>query len=214
VVFCLDRAGLVGKDGPTHHGVFDIAYLRCIPNLKLAAPMDNLELRNMLYTAQLEDAGPVAIRYPRGYSHNPDWERPFEPVPWGKARTLKTGTRIAVLSLGPLGQEVAAAIRETEAPEAIGHYDFRFAKPLDEDLLEEICANYQHLVTVEDGCLPGGFGSAVLEYLADHSHSMPVTRLGIADAFVSHGSPEELYREQGLDRPGIRKTLNELLDDA
>ena len=214
VVFCLDRAGLVGRDGATHHGVFDIAYLRCIPNLKLAAPMDNLELRNMLYTAQLEDAGPVAIRYPRGYSHNPDWKHPFESVLWGKARTLKTGTRIAVLSLGPLGQEVAAAIRETDAPEAVGHYDFRFAKPLDTELLREISSKYGHLVTVEDGCLPGGFGSAVLEYLADHHLSIPVTRLGIGDAFVSHGTPEELYREQGLDQPGIRKTLNELLEDA
>ena len=214
VVFCLDRAGLVGKDGPSHHGVFDIAYLRCVPKMKLAAPMDNTELRNMLYTAQLENTGPIAIRYPRGYSHNPDWEHPFEPIPWGKARTLKTGTRIAVLSLGPLGQEVAAAIPETDAPEAIGHYDFRFAKPLDEDLLLEVSSKYQHLVTVEDGCLPGGFGSAVLEFLADQSLSVRVTRLGVKDSFVSHGTPEELYREQGLDRSGICSTLNELLDDA
>ncbi len=214
VVFCLDRAGLVGKDGATHHGVFDIASLRCIPNLKLAAPMDNLELRNMLFTAQLENAGPIAIRYPRGHSHNPDWEQPFERIPCGKARTLKTGTRIAVLSLGTLGQEVAHAIPETDAPEAIGHYDFRFAKPLDGELLGEICGKYQYLVTVEDGCLPGGFGSAVLEYLADHGLSKPVTRLGVGDAFVSHGTPEELYREQGLDQEGIRQTLNSLLQDG
>ncbi|MEJ2584281.1 MAG: 1-deoxy-D-xylulose-5-phosphate synthase [Robiginitalea sp.] len=213
VVFCLDRAGLVGQDGATHHGVFDIAYLRCIPNMCLAAPMDNVDLRNMLYTAQLNNDGPVAIRYPRGYSHNPDWEYPFEPIPIGKARTLRTGTRIAVLSLGPLGQEAAKAIEETVSPEAVGHYDFRFVRPLDEALLEKICAEYGHLVTVEDGCLAGGFGSAVLEYLADHGHSIPVTRLGIGDTFVSHGTQEELYKEWGLDRAGILQILNDLLND-
>ena len=214
VVLCLDRAGLVGKDGATHHGVFDIAYLRCIPNLSLAAPMDNVELRNMLYTVQLEDLGPVAIRYPRGYSHNPDWEQPFRRIVWGKARALKKGTRVAVLSLGPLGQEVAWAIQASKSPEAFGHYDFRFAKPLDSDLLEEISATYSHLVTVEDGCLAGGFGSAVLEYLADRGVAIPVTRLGIGDAFVSHGTPEELYRKEGLDRTGILRVLNEHLDDT
>jgi 1-deoxy-D-xylulose-5-phosphate synthase len=213
VVFCLDRAGLVGKDGATHHGVFDIAYLRCIPNLSLAAPMDNIELRNMLYTVQLEDMGPVAIRYPRGYSHNPDWEQPFQKIDWGRGRTMREGSRVAVLSLGPMGQEVASAIDESVSPGAFGHYDFRFAKPLDTTLLEELCRNYSHLVTIEDGCLPGGFGSAVLEYLADQGIAVTVTRLGVGDAFVSHGTPEELYREQGLDRRGILRVLNELLDD-
>ncbi|TNF70360.1 MAG: 1-deoxy-D-xylulose-5-phosphate synthase [Bacteroidetes bacterium] len=214
VVFCLDRAGLVGKDGATHHGVFDIAYLRCIPNLSLAAPMDNVELRNMLYTVQLENLGPVAIRYPRGHSHNPDWEQPFTKITWGTGRTLRKGTSVAVLSLGTLGRTVAGAIEESKSPEGFGHYDFRFAKPLDTVLLEEISANYTHLVTVEDGCLPGGFGSAVLEYLADRGLSIPVTRLGIGDAFVSHGTPEELYAEQGLDQTAILRVLNKCLDEV
>ena len=212
VVFCLDRAGLVGKDGATHHGVFDIAYLRCIPGLTLLAPMDNVELRNMLYTAQLGLEGPVAIRYPRGSSQNPVWQLPFERIPLGRGRTLRKGSKIAVLSLGPLGQEVSRVIPETNEPEAFGHYDLRCIKPLDTSLLEEICASYQHLVTLEDGCLAGGFGSSVLEHLAEQRHAIPVTRLGIGDTFVSHGTPEELYASQGLDPQGLRKTLNNLLD--
>lgn len=208
VVFCLDRAGLVGKDGATHHGVFDIAYLRCIPNMTLMAPMDSVELRNMLYTAQLEVQGPLAIRYPRGYSDNPDWEQPFEAIPLGKARALKSGTRIAILSFGTLGQEVVRAIPQTNTPEAFGHFDFRFAKPLDTDLLEQLCSSYERLITIEDGCLAGGFGSAVLEYINDMGYPVPVTRLGIRDTFVSHGTPEELYREQGLDMEGLLRTLN------
>jgi 1-deoxy-D-xylulose-5-phosphate synthase len=208
VIFCLDRAGLVGKDGATHHGVFDIAYLRCIPNMTVMSPMNSVELRNMLYTAQLEIHGPVAIRYPRGYSENPDWEQPFEAIPLGKARKLKSGTRIAILSFGPLGQEVARAIPETQIPEAFGHFDFRFAKPLDTDLLDELCDSYERLVTIEDGCLPGGFGSAVLEYVNDKGYVVPVTRLAVRDTFVSHGTPEELYREQGLDQRGLLNTLN------
>ena len=149
VIFCLDRAGLVGADGATHHGVFDIAYLRCIPNLILMAPMNSVELRNMLYTAQNKVHGPIAIRYPRGYSENPDWELPLKAIPIGKARRLRDGTRIAVLSFGPLGQEVARTIPETQAPEAFGHFDFRFAKPLDTELLDELCDSYERLVTIE-----------------------------------------------------------------
>jgi len=213
VVFCLDRAGLVGKDGPTHHGVFDIAYLRCIPDLTLMAPMDNRELRNMLYTAQLGLEGPLAIRYPRGYSQQADWEKPFESIPMGKARTLKEGSRIAILSTGPLGQEIQKIIPRTALPEAFGHFDFRFIKPLDTTLLEDLGARYHHLVTLEDGCLAGGFGSAVLEYLSDKGLAMPVTRLGIGDSFVSHGTPEELYASQGLDPEGLLKTLNRLVHD-
>lgn len=210
VVFCLDRAGLVGKDGATHHGVYDIAFLRCIPNITLMAPMDNVELRNMLYTAQLEVSGPLAIRYPRGYSDNPNWEQPFEAIPLGKARTLKSGNRIAILSFGTLGQEVARAIPQTHTPEAFGHFDFRFVKPLDTDLLDQICSSYERLITIEDGCLPGGFGSAILEYINDKGHPLPVTRLGIQDTFVSHGTPDELYRDQGLDAQAILQRLNEL----
>ncbi len=212
VVFCLDRAGLVGKDGATHHGVYDIAFLRCIPNLTIAAPMDNVELRNLLYTAQRDPSGPVAIRYPRGHSQNPDWEQPFEPIPRGTGRTLKTGGQIAVLSLGPLGQEMARAIRETTDPDAFAHYDMRFVKPLDTALLDEICETHARLVTVEDGCLAGGFGSAVAEYLADRGRCLPLTRLGLQDTFVSHGTPAELYAEAGLDRAGMVRTLNSLLD--
>jgi 1-deoxy-D-xylulose-5-phosphate synthase len=212
VIFCLDRAGLVGKDGATHHGVFDIAYLRCLPNMTVMAPMDNLELRNILYTAQLNPQGPIAIRYPRGYSHNPDWEKPFTPIPMGRGRTLREGEKIAVLSLGPLGQEIKKAIPETHMPGAFGHYDFRFAKPLDTGLLGKISGTYEHIVTVEDGSLAGGFGSAVLEYLADQKTLIPVTRLGIPDAFIHQGTPEELYREVGLDPEGLRNTLNDLLD--
>ena len=211
VIFCLDRAGLVGKDGATHHGVFDIAALRCIPDMVLLAPMDNQELRNMLYSAQRGIDGPIAIRYPRGYSQHTDWERPFEAIPFEKARTLKEGDRIAVLTAGPLGQTVQEVIPKTASPGAFGHFDIRSIKPLDTGLLDGLCTRYQQLVTLEDGCLAGGFGSAVLEYLSDQGHSTPVTRLGIADSFVSHGTPEELYATQGLDHNGLLNTLNNLL---
>ena len=210
VIFCLDRAGLVGKDGATHHGIYDIAYLRCIPGLILMAPMDAVELRNMLYTAQSASLGPIAIRYPRGYSENPDWEQPFELIPIGKARRLQRGSRIAILSYGTLGQQVARAIPETDTPEAFGHFDFRFAKPLDTNLLDELCDSYEQLITVEDGCLAGGFGSAVLEYLSTRKPCIPVTCLGIQDVLISHGTPEELYREQGLDTEGLLRTFNGL----
>ena len=211
VVFCLDRAGLVGKDGATHHGVYDIAYLRCIPGIILMAPMNAVELRHMLYTAQTDSIGPMAIRYPRGYSENPDWEQPFERIPIGKGRQLKSGNRIAILSFGTLGQHVARAIPGTDTPEAFGHFDFRFAKPLDTDLLDELCDSYEQWVTVEDGCLAGGFGSAVLEYLSSRKRSIPVTCLGIEDVFIPHGTPEELYREQGLDTEGLLQTFNRCL---
>jgi 1-deoxy-D-xylulose-5-phosphate synthase len=173
--------------------------------------MDNLDLRNMLYTAQLGLDGPIAIRYPRGYSQETEWERPFERIFPGKARVLKEGDRIAILSAGPLGQTVRQVLPETASPEAFGHFDIRSIKPLDTGLLDDLCARYQHLVTLEDGCLAGGFGSAVLEYLSDQGHSTPVTRLGIADSFVSHGTPEELYASQGLDHNGLLNTLNNLL---
>jgi 1-deoxy-D-xylulose-5-phosphate synthase len=174
------------------------------------APMNAVELRHMLYTAQSAAQGPVAIRYPRGYSENPDWEQPFERIPIGKARRLQGGSRIAILSFGTLGQHVARAIPGTDTPEAFGHFDFRFAKPLDTDLLDELCTSYEQWVTVEDGCLAGGFGSAVLEYLSSRKRSIPVTCLGIEDAFISHGTPEELYREQGLDTEGLVQTFNRL----
>ena len=213
VVFCLDRAGLVGQDGPTHHGVFDIAFLRCIPNMAIIAPMDNLELRNALYTVQLGIDGPVAIRYPRGYSSKPDWKQPFRPIPWGKARTLKQGGRIAVLSLGPLGQRITEVIPQTKNPGAFGHFDFRFAKPLDTEMIACLSDAYEHLITLEDSCLSGGFGSSVLEYLSALGVNTPVTRLGIGDKFIPHGTQEALYKDQGLDPAGLLNCLNRLLDE-
>ncbi|MDG1571304.1 1-deoxy-D-xylulose-5-phosphate synthase [Robiginitalea sp. M366] len=213
VVFCVDRAGLVGQDGPTHHGIFDIAFLRCIPNLILMSPMSNRELRHMLYTAQLELPGPVVIRYPRGYSQNADWEVPFEKILIGKARNLQQGDTVAVLSLGPLGQRIADLLPETRRPEAFGHFDMRFVKPLDREALQEICVGYRVVVTVEDGCRTGGFGSAVLEALSDMGYTGKVVRLGVEDQFPPHGTVDELYQQQGLDNPSLLRILNQLTDD-
>ncbi|SFR35172.1 1-deoxy-D-xylulose-5-phosphate synthase [Robiginitalea myxolifaciens] len=211
VVFCLDRAGLVGRDGPTHHGIFDIAYLRCIPNMTLMAPMDNRELRNMLYSVQAEDFGTVAIRYPRGASQNPDWEQPFEAIPKGRGRKLKAGNRIAVLSLGPWGQDIAKILPDTKDPDAFGHYDMRFVKPLDADLLREIAADYEQIVTLEDGCKAGGFGSAVLEFLNSIGYKGNTTILGLEDSFPPHGATSELRHLQNLTPDNIQTTLNQLI---
>jgi len=213
VVFCLDRAGLVGQDGATHHGIFDIAYLRCVPNLTLMSPMTNVELRNMLYTAQQNPSGPIAIRYPRGYSREPDWQQPFETIELGKARTLQEGSQVAVLSLGPLGQRIQDVLPKTGAPGAFGHYDFRFAKPLDRELLGQIARSYRQVVTLEDGCVSGGFGSAVLEALSDLGYGGRVYRLGIADRFPSHGTIEQLQIEQGLDEGSLLRFLNRMIHE-
>lgn len=213
VVFCLDRAGLVGQDGPTHHGMFDIAYLRCIPNLTVMAPMTGTELRNMLFTAQLNPQGPVAIRYPRGYSREPDWQKPFEAIPPGKARRLKKGNRVAVLTLGPLGSIIQDLLPKTVLPEAFGHYDFRFVKPLDQTALRQVAGSYSQVVTLEDGCLNGGFGSAVLESLSDLGYRGRVRRLGLADSFPSHGTVEELLKEQGLDPASLLQLLNRIVHE-
>ena len=209
VVFCLDRAGLVGEDGPTHHGAFDLAYLRSIPNLTIASPMNEHELRKLMYTAQLPEQGPFAIRYPRGRGVLVDWQCPLEEIQVGKGRKLKEGKDIAVLTLGPIGNEAAKAIASAEAKsgKTIAHYDLRFLKPLDEEILDEIGQNYQFIVTVEDGVLKGGMGSAVLEYLADHGYTPSVRRIGIPDNFVQHGTPQELYRICGMDATSIENTL-------
>ena len=210
VVLCLDRAGLVGEDGPTHHGAFDLAYLRPIPNLTVASPMDEHELRHLMYTAQLPDRGPFVIRYPRGRGSQPDWRCPMQEVPIGRGRRLKEGRDIAVLTIGPIGVTAQAAIRQAEAerPElSIGHYDMRFLKPLDERLLTEVATRYKRIVTVEDGVRNGGLGSAVLEWLADHGMALPVTRLGLPDRFVEHGPCKDLYRICGIDAEGIKNTL-------
>ena len=209
VVFCLDRAGLVGEDGPTHHGVFDLAYLRSIPNLTIASPMDEHELRKLMYTAQLAGMGPFAIRYPRGRGVLVDWQCPLEEVQVGKGRKLKDGKDIAVLTLGPIGNEAMKAISsaEKESAKTIAHYDLRFLKPLDEEILDEIGKNFQYIVTIEDGVLKGGMGSAILEFMADHGYTPNVRRIGIPDRFVQHGTPKELYQICGMDAESIKNVL-------
>ena len=211
VVLCLDRAGLVGEDGPTHHGAFDLAYLRPIPNLTIASPMDEHELRRLMYTAQLPDMGPFAIRYPRGRGVLVDWQCPLEAVPVGKGRRLKEGKDIAVLTLGPIGNTAAKAIKcfEQETGQSVAHYDLRFLKPLDEALLHEVGKNFTRIITIEDGVLKGGMGSAVLEFMADNGYTPRVSRIGIPDGFVEHGSVKELYHLCGMDEEGILRVMKQ-----
>lgn len=209
VVLCLDRAGLVGDDGPTHHGCYDIAYFRCIPNIIISSPMNESELRNLMYTAQLEtNQMPFVIRYPRGEGVMPEWQTPMEEVQIGTGRKLKEGKDIAILSFGHPGNFAAAAIRDVKADGInAGHYDMRFAKPLDEVMLHEACQQYPKLITVEDGTVEGGFGSAILEFMAKHGYKNDVTILGIPDLLVEHGTPKELHKECGYDAEGIAQTL-------
>lgn len=210
VVFCIDRAGLVGEDGPTHHGAFDLAYMRPIPNLTIASPYDEHELRRLMYTAQLPDMGPFVIRYPRGRGKLIDWKCPLEAVPVGKGRKLKEGKEIAVLSLGPIGHEAEKAIEQVEAqhPEMqIAHYDLRFLKPLDEEMLHEIGKNFQHVITLEDGVIKGGMGSAIVEFMADHNYKPHVVRMGIPDQFIEHGTVAELHDICGMNKEHIYKTI-------
>ena len=207
VIMCLDRGGLVGEDGPTHHGAFDYAYFRPIPNLVIAAPMNENELRNMMYTAQLPDKGPFVIRYPRGKSVNPDWKKPFQEIEIGKGRCLRNGKDIAILSVGHIGNTAmqAAQLLSTLGVE-VGVYDFRFVKPLDESLLHEVAKTYSHIITIEDGVLKGGFGSAVVEFLSDNGMEIPVQRLGIPDQFITHGALRDLYRECRIDVDAVVET--------
>ena len=209
VVLCLDRAGLVGEDGPTHHGVFDLAYFRPIPNLIIASPMDEHELRRLMYTAQLPDREPFVIRYPRGRGVLTDWRCPLEEIPVGTGRKLKDGKDLAVISLGPIGNTVARAILRAEAEKglSIAHYDLRFLKPLDEKLLHEVGQRFTRIVTVEDGVRIGGMGTAVLEFMADHGYAPRVTRIGIPDRFMEHGNVQELYKLCQMDEDGIVKQL-------
>lgn len=213
VIFCLDRAGLVGQDGPTHHGVFDMAYLRCIPNLILFAPMNEMELRNIMYTAQMGLKGPIAIRYPRGRGVTLNWKNNFEPIEIGTARCLKEGSKIAVLTMGHIGNEIIRVLDTLNNPETIGHYDMRFVKPLDKKCLSIIFKKYDHIITVEDGCKMGGFGSAVLEYANEERIHKPVTVFGIPDNFVEHGTMEETHRLAAIDFDAlhsyIKSTLNQ-----
>jgi 1-deoxy-D-xylulose-5-phosphate synthase len=215
VVFCLDRAGLVGEDGPTHHGAYDLAYMRCIPNMIVSSPMNESELRNLLYTAQLEsNQHPFVIRYPRGEGVMAEWRTPFREIPVGKGRKIKDGEGIAILSLGHPGNFVTAAIRELRT-EGINpaHYDMRFVKPLDEGLLKEVFSRYDRILTVEDGTVVGGFGSAILEFQAAHGYQATIRILGIPDRVVEHGTPKELQRECGYDAPAIAAAVRELMKD-
>ena len=221
VVICLDRAGLVGQDGPTHHGAFDMAFLRPIPNLTICSPMDEHELRRLMFTAQLPDKGTFVIRYPRGHGVLTDWRCPFEPVEVGTGRKLREGTDVAVLTIGPIGNDVAKVIDELSKPSAtsdstsgsagktlsVAHYDLRFLKPLDERLLHEVGSRFSRIVTIEDGVRNGGMGSAVLEWMSDHGYQPKITRLGLPDHFVEHGTVAELRQIVGLDRDSIRRAL-------
>ena len=215
VIFCLDRAGLVGEDGPTHHGAYDIAYMRCIPNMIISAPMNESELRNLMYTAQLDSNRlPFVIRYPRGEGVMPEWRTEMKEIEIGKGRKLKEGKDIALLSFGHPGNFAAAAIRELKNDGLNpGHYDMRFAKPLDEELLHEICRQYDKLLTVEDGTITGGFGSAVLEFMAKHGYKNDLRMLGIPDQLVEHGTLKELHRECGYDTEAISNKVREMMKD-
>ncbi len=215
VIFCLDRAGLVGDDGPTHHGCYDIAYMRCIPNMIISAPMNESELRNLMYTAQLESTKlPFVIRYPRGEGTMPEWRTEMKEIEIGKGRKLKDGKDIAILSFGHPGNFAAAAIRELKNDGLNpGHYDMRFAKPLDEVLLHEACGKYEKLITVEDGTVEGGIGSAILEFMALHGYKNDIKILGIPDRLVEHGTPKELQHECGYDAPSIAEAVREMMKD-
>jgi len=215
VIFCLDRAGVVGEDGATHHGAYDIAYMRCVPNMIVSSPMNESELRNLMYTAQLDAIRhPFVIRYPRGQGVMPEWRTPFEEVPVGKGRRLKDGEAIAILSLGHPGNFVTGAIR-TLKTEGLNpaHYDMRFAKPLDEELLHEVFRKFDKVITVEDGAITGGFGTAVLEFMAQHHYTAEVRILGIPDHIIEHGTLKELHHECGFDADGIAATVREMLKD-
>lgn len=212
VVLCLDRAGLVGEDGATHHGAFDMVSLRAIPNLTVASPMDEHELRRMMYTAQLPDKGSFVIRYPRGNGVLVDWKCPLEEIEVGKGRKLHDGNDVAVLSVGPLGNDVADIIKEHEASDAavkvsIAHYDMRFVKPLDEAILHEVGKKFKRIVTVEDGARNGGFGSAVLEWMSDNGYMPSIKRLGLPDQFIEHGTVPELREIAGIDKESISKSV-------
>lgn len=206
VVFCLDRGGLVGSDGPTHHGVFDLAYFRCIPNMTIASPFNEEELRHMMYTAQLPNKGPFSIRYPRGNGYLLEWRTPMQELEIGKGRSLIEGNDIAILSIGPIGNEALKAIRKCTT-RSVALYDMRFLKPIDTDLLHNVFCKFNKIITLEDGSVIGGLGSAVLEFMADNGYTAKVVRLGVPDSFVEHGSQQQLYKECGFDADAIYEHL-------
>ena len=207
VVLCFDRAGLVGEDGPTHHGAFDMAALRPIPHLTIASPMDEHELRRLMYTAQLPDKGTFVIRYPRGHGVLPDWHCPLTEINVGTGRCLRQGDRVAIVSIGPIGNNATKAIAQSGLN--VGHYDLRFLKPLDDALLHDICQHYDRLITLEDGAVQGGMGSAVLEWMNDHGYTQPVTRMGIPDEFIEHGTVDELQHICHIDVDSIVAAINQ-----
>lgn len=214
VNFCLDRAGFAGADGPTHHGAYDIAYFRCLPNMIVAAPMNESELRNLMFTASLpRKENAFSIRYPRGQGVMPSWRTPFEKIEIGKGRKIKDGEELAILTIGHIGNY---AVEVCDAMQAkgieVGHYDMRFVKPLDEELLHEVFTNYKKVITIEDGSIQGGFGSAVIEFMADHNYQASIKRLGIPDRIVEHGEQVDLHKECGFDPEGITKALLEMLE--
>lgn len=213
VIFCLDRAGFAGADGPTHHGAYDLAYMRCLPNMTVSAPMNESELRNLMYTAQLEETtGPFTIRYPRGQGVMPDWRREMKKIETGTGRIITEGEDIAILSIGHVGNYVAQACKMLEKDSIYpAHFDMRFVKPLDEDLLHKIFNKFDKIITIEDGCLMGGFGSAVIEFMADKRYKAEVKRLGIPDKVVEHGEQIELYRECGFDSEAIADTIRAII---
>lgn len=214
VVFCLDRAGIVGADGATHQGLFDIAYMRCIPNLTVAAPRNEHELRNLMYTAQQDDMGAFVIRYPRGKGTTAEWHNTPVRIALGTGEKLKDGSNIAVLTIGTIANQARKAIEQIERENAdigIAHYDMRFVKPLDEKMLHEVGKTFDKVITIEDGVIQGGFGSAVLEFFADNGYRVQTKRLGIPDTFVEHGTPDELYSMLGLDTEGIANSIREMI---
>ncbi|TAI47379.1 1-deoxy-D-xylulose-5-phosphate synthase [Flagellimonas allohymeniacidonis] len=211
VVFCLDRAGLVGQDGPTHHGVFDFAYLRCIPNLTIFAPMNETELRNMMYTAQKGLESPIAIRYPRGRGVMLNWQAPFKTIEIGRAKCLQEGSKLAILSIGHIGNTVSRVLKELNQPRSVGHYDMRFVKPLDKKLLRQIFKKYDSILTIEDGCKKGGFGTAILEFANEEKVSLPIAIFGIPDNFVEHGTVKETHLMAGIDSTSLKTYINSML---
>lgn len=212
VVFCLDRGGLVGADGPTHHGAYDLAYFRCIPNMIVSAPMNEEELRNLMYTAQAENNGPFSIRYPRGAGVMTEWKTPLKKVKIGTGRRVKNGEQVAILSIGHIGNyAVKACEKLSDEGVEVAHYDMRFVKPIDELLLHEVFAKFSKVITLENGSIQGGMGSAVLEFMADNNYQAEVKRLGIPDEFIEHGTQDELYHECNFDAAAIAETVRTLL---
>lgn len=214
VVFCLDRGGLVGEDGPTHHGVFDIAYMRHIPNMTVAAPMNEAELRNMMFTAQLKNKGPFSIRYPRGTGVGINCRDAFEEIPVGKGRIIRQGSDLAILSIGHVGNFAAAACnRLSDLNISAALFDMRFVKPLDQNLLHKIFKQFGRIITIEDGVLTGGFGGLILEFMADNNYHAKIIRLGVPDKFIQQGTLAELYKECGFDEDGIVKAVQLITAD-